>query len=60
VLFRSKRFVTGASDDDEDIVEVEFNSKTFMVGETTGRVYENIDDEDIFVGYKGIGQFTGM
>ena len=55
-----KRFVTGASDDDEDIVEVEFNSKTFMVGETTGRVYENIDDEDIFVGYKGIGQFTSM
>jgi hypothetical protein len=55
-----KRFVTGKSDDDEDIVEVEFNSKTFMVGETTGRVYENIDDEDIFVGYKGIGQFTGM
>jgi uncharacterized coiled-coil protein SlyX len=55
-----KRFVTGKSDDDEDIVEVEFNSKTFMVGETTGRVYENIDDEDIFVGYKGIGQFTSM
>ena len=55
-----KRFVTGKSDDDEDIVEVEFKDKTFMVGETTGRVYENIDDEDIFVGYKGIGQFTGM
>jgi hypothetical protein len=31
-----------------------------MVGETTGRVYENIDDEDIFVGYKGIGQFEDM
>lgn len=55
-----KRFVTGKSDDDEDIVEVQFKSKTFMVGETTGRVYENIDDEDVFVGYKGIGQFTGM
>jgi superfamily II RNA helicase len=55
-----KRFVTGKSDDDEDIVELQFKSKTFMVGETTGRVYENIDDEDVFVGYKGIGQFMGM
>ena len=55
-----KRFVTGSTDDDEDVVEAEFKDKSFMVGETTGRVYENIDDEDIFVGYKGIGQFTGM
>ena len=55
-----KRFVTGSTDDDEDIVEVAFKDKTFMVGETTGRVYENIDDEDIFVGYKGIGQFEDM
>jgi hypothetical protein len=55
-----KRFVTGSTDDDEDIVEVEFKDKTFMVGETTGRVYENIDNEDIFVGYKGIGQFEDM
>ena len=55
-----KRFVTGSTDDDEDVVEAEFKDKQFMVGETTGRVYENIDDEDIFVGYKGIGQFEDM
>jgi hypothetical protein len=56
----NKRFVTGQTDDDEDVIETTFNEKDFMVGDTTGRVYENIDDEDIFVGYKGIGQFKGM
>ena len=55
-----KRFVTGQVDDDEDVVETKFNDKPFMVGEKTGRVYENIDDEDIFVGYKGVGQFKNM
>lgn len=55
-----KRFVTGQEDDDEDVVETTFNDKPFMVGETTGRVYENINDEDIFVGYKGVGQFKNM
>lgn len=55
-----KRFVTGETDDDEDVLESTFNDKIYMVGETTGRVYENINDEDIFVGYKGIGQFKGM
>lgn len=55
-----KRFVTGSMDDDEDVVEETFGDKTFVVGETTGRMYENIDDEDIFVGYKGIGQFKNM
>ena len=55
-----KRFVTGNTDDDEDVIETTFNYKSFMVGDTTGRVYENIDDEDVFVGYKGIGQFKGM
>ena len=56
----SKQFVTGMVDDDEDVEETEFDNKTYMVGDNTGRVYENIDDEDIFVGYKGIGQFKGM
>lgn len=55
-----KRFVTGQTDDDEDVCETSFNDKIFMLGEETGRVYENINDEDIFVGYKGIGQFKGM
>lgn len=55
-----KRFVTGEVDDDEDVVETKFGDKNFMVGENTGRVYENINDEDIFVGYKGVGQFKGM
>ena len=55
-----KRFVTGDVDDDEDVVETKFSDKNFMVGENTGRVYENIHDEDIFVGYKGVGQFKNM
>lgn len=55
-----KRFVTGKEDEDEDVVEFAFNGKKYMVGENTGRVYENINDEDVFVGYKGIGQFKGM
>lgn len=55
-----KRFVTGETDDDEDVIEITFADKTYMIGDNTGRVYENINDEDIFVGYKGIGQFKGM
>ena len=55
-----KRFVTGEVDDDEDVVETKFDDKNFMVGENTGRVYENMNDEDVFVGYKGIGQFKAM
>ena len=56
-----KRFVTGPdAGDDDDVDKIEFNNINYYVCEANGRVYENINDEDIFVGYKGVGQFKNM
>lgn len=55
------RFVQGPSaDDDEDVGEVEFNGKTYAVGEKTGRVYEARDTGDVFAGWCGVGAFKDM
>jgi hypothetical protein len=58
---KSGQFVTGPSaDEDEDFEEVKFESKTYAVGEKTGRVYEARDDGDFFAGFIGVGQFKSM
>jgi hypothetical protein len=56
------RFVTGpVEDDDEDMIDdISFNQRTYCVGEKTGRVYENQDGKDFFVGFKGIGPFKKL
>lgn len=52
------RFVDGpAQDSDEDMSEVGFEGKTYAVGDNTGRVYEVVGDNDVFVGFKGVGKF---
>jgi len=56
-----KRFVSGPeATDDDDVDEVEFEDIHYSVCETNGRVYEMSKDGDIFVGFKGIGQFKSM
>jgi len=55
------RYVRGPdSDVDEDVVETKFRGKTYMVGEKTGRVYEETDNRDVFHGFVGVGQFRDM
>jgi len=55
------RFVKGPdSDADEDVVELKFNSKDYVVGEKTGRVYEVRESGDVFAGFVGVGKFKGM
>jgi hypothetical protein len=55
------RYVRGPdADEDEDIVEAKFRGKTYMVGEKTGRVYEETDNRDVFHGFVGVGQFREM
>lgn len=55
------RFVKGPeSDADEDVVEVKFNSKDYVVGEKTGRVYEVRESGDVFAGFVGVGKFKAM
>lgn len=55
------RFVKGPdSDEDEDVVEMKFNSKDYVVGEKTGRVYEVRETGDIFAGFAGVGKFKGL
>lgn len=55
------RWVRGPdSDSDEDLVESKFQGKTYMVGEKSGRVYEDTDDRDMFHGFVGVGKFHGM
>ena len=49
-----------AAIDDEDVVEVKFNGKDYMVGEQTLRVYQETDNRDEFVGYLGVGKFREM
>jgi hypothetical protein len=55
------RFVRGPdADDDEDFVEIKFETKEYVVGEKTGRVYEARDSGDVFTGFVGVGKFKGM
>lgn len=55
------RYVRGPdADADEDIVETKFRGKSYMVGEKTGRVYEETDNRDVFHGFVGVGQFREM
>lgn len=55
------RFVSGPeAEDDEDFTEVKFESKTYVVGEKTGRVYEARDSGDVFAGFIGVGKFKTM
>jgi hypothetical protein len=55
------RFVSGPeAEDDEDFTEVKFQSKAYVVGEKTGRVYEARDSGDVFAGFIGVGKFKTM
>jgi hypothetical protein len=55
------RFVKGPEpEDDEDFDEVTFESKKYVVGVKTGRVYEAHDSGDVFAGFKGVGKFKKM
>ncbi len=55
------RFVKGPeADADEDVVEVKFNGKDYVVGEKTGRVYEVRETGDVFAGFSGVGKFKGL
>jgi len=47
-------------DADEDLEEISFKKKTYVVGLRTKRVYEPTDDKDTFVGFLGIGEFKDM
>lgn len=56
-----KRFVKGPDAvDDEDVTEVTFEGSTYMVGETSKRVYMVAEDNDVFVGFAGVGKFSAM
>ena len=48
------------ADEDEDVDEVTFNSKNYVVGAKTGRVYEVLETGDKFVGFFGVGAFKAM
>jgi hypothetical protein len=56
-----KKFFTGPSaDEDEDVTETTMNNEAFAVGDKTQRVYKEVDGEDTFVGFLGIGKFANM
>lgn len=55
------RFVKGPEvDEDEDMEEVKFDGKDYVVGEKTGRVYEARESGDFFAGFIGVGKFKSM
>lgn len=55
------RFVTGPDAvEDEDVTDVKFEKKNYVVGDKTGRVYEVKDSDDVFAGFAGVGKFKGM
>lgn len=47
-------------DGDEDLDEVPFDGKTYLVNKISKRVYQTTDDKDLFVGFLGIGSFKKM
>lgn len=55
------RFVKGPeADDDEDVDEIKYEGKEYVVGVKTGRVYEVRDTGDVFAGFAGVGKFKAM
>ena len=55
------RWVRGPDADfDEDMCPTEFRGKTYLVGEKTGRIYEETDNRDVFHGFVGVGKFREM
>jgi uncharacterized protein YlzI (FlbEa/FlbD family) len=49
-----------AADPDEDVDEIVFEGKKYVVGDKTGRVYEAHDSGDVFKGFIGVGAFKTM
>jgi len=57
----SKTFVTGPiASDDEDVTETTMNNISYVVGDTSNRVYMTDGETDTFVGFLGIGKFANM
>lgn len=55
------RWVRGPdADENEDLVEMGHKLKTYMVGEKSGRIYEDQDGKDVFQGFVGVGEFKDM
>lgn len=56
------RAVTGPGENgDEDFCdEFVFEEKKYIIGNTTGRVYETNDSGDVFAGFVGVGKFKKM
>jgi hypothetical protein len=55
------RFVEGPdSVADEDFEETKYDGKDYVVGVTSGRVYEVREKGDIFAGFCGVGKFKTM
>lgn len=55
------RWVRGPdADGDEDVEETKFGGKTYVVGLSSGRVYEETDNRDVFQGFVGVGRFKDM
>lgn len=57
------RWVKGPdAEPDEDLVELGFKKETYVVGEKSGRVYKESEDEgpDVFQGFIGVGEFKDM
>jgi hypothetical protein len=44
-------------DDDEDFEEIKFDGRDYVIGQKTGRVYEALDQGDVFAGYVGVLKF---
>jgi hypothetical protein len=56
----NKRFVRGpAALADEDVTEVTFEGKDYVVGDVSKRVYL-VGDTDVFTGFVGVGAFKKM
>jgi hypothetical protein len=56
------RMVTGPVEEpDEDFTEpAKLGDKEYIVGETTGRVYEVRESGDVFAGFRGVGKFKDL
>ena len=61
--FEKNHYVIGPDSDSEDNDRVvKKDNVTYYVGNKSGRVYKKTDDEeeDLFVGYVGVGKFKDL
>jgi hypothetical protein len=61
VVEEKKEIVVEETNDDEDLLEFDFEDETLLRGEKTGKIYRSTEEAgDVLIGYAGKGRFSDI